>query len=66
MITTKLIMMLKVNKMSSSKGGKGTTNIAMINKTKTGKPKPAKSKREKFCRMADRVNVVMGGSGLAK
>jgi hypothetical protein len=43
MITTKLIMMLKVNKMSSSKGGSGTTNIAMINKTKTGKPKPAKS-----------------------
>ena len=65
MITTKLIMMLKVNRMSSSKGGSGTTNIAMIIKTKTGKPKPAKSKREKFCRMADRVNVVMGGSALA-
>ena len=43
MITTKLIMMLKVNKMSSNKGGSGTTNIAMINRTRTGKPKPAKS-----------------------
>jgi hypothetical protein len=43
MITTKLIMMLKVNKMSSNKGGSGTTNIAMINRTKTGNPKPARS-----------------------
>jgi hypothetical protein len=52
--------------MSKSKGGSGTTNIAMINKTNTGKPKPARSKRAKFCRMADRVNVVMSWSGLAR
>ena len=43
MMTTKPIMMLKVNRMSKSKGGSGTTNIAMINRTKTGKPKPARS-----------------------
>ena len=41
--TTKLTMMLKVNKMSSNKGGSGTTNMAMINRTRTGKPKPARS-----------------------
>jgi hypothetical protein len=45
--------------MSNSNGGSGTTNIAMISKTKAGRPKPAKSKREKFCRMADRVKVFM-------
>jgi hypothetical protein len=41
MMTTRPIMMLKVNKMSNIKGGRGTTNMAMINKTKTGKPNPA-------------------------
>jgi hypothetical protein len=32
--------MLNVNRMSKSNGGKGTTNIAMINNTKAGKPRP--------------------------
>ena len=59
-------MMLKVKNRSSRKVGSGTTSIAMINKTKAGKPKPAKSKREKFCRIADRVNVLMGGGARAK
>jgi hypothetical protein len=59
MITTKLIMMLKVNKMSSNNGGNGTTNMAMIKSTSAGKPNPAKSNFERFCRIADRVNVFM-------
>ena len=36
------------------------------NKTKAGKPKPAKSKRAKFCRIADRVKVFMVRWGLAE
>jgi hypothetical protein len=32
--------MLKVNKMSNIKGGRGTTNMAMINNTMAGKPRP--------------------------
>jgi hypothetical protein len=61
MMTTKPIMMLNVNKMSNSSGGKGTTNMAMISKTKAGKPNPAKLKPERFCRIADRVKVFMKG-----
>jgi hypothetical protein len=52
-------MMLKVNRMSNNRGGKGITNMAMINKTKAGNPSPARSKRAKFCRIADQVNVLM-------
>jgi hypothetical protein len=33
--------MLKVNRMSNNNGGKGITNIAMINNTMAGKPRPA-------------------------
>jgi hypothetical protein len=33
--------------------------MAMIMRTNNGKPKPAKLKLEKFCRMADRVKVFM-------
>jgi hypothetical protein len=41
MMTNKLQPMLKVNRMSNNKGGSGTTNMAMINNTMAGKPKPA-------------------------
>jgi hypothetical protein len=40
MMITKLITMLKVNKKSNKSGGKGSTNMAMINSTKTGMPRP--------------------------
>ena len=40
MMITKLITMLKVNKKSNKSGGKGSTNMAMINNTKTGMPRP--------------------------
>ena len=43
MMITRPITMLNVNKMSNIKGGKGTTNMAMITKTKAGMPKPARS-----------------------
>jgi hypothetical protein len=41
MMTNKLQPMLKVNRMSNNKGGRGTTNMAMINNTMAGKPRPA-------------------------
>jgi hypothetical protein len=40
MMISKLIAMLKVNKMSNIKAGRGTTNMAMINNTIAGKPRP--------------------------
>jgi hypothetical protein len=33
--------------------------MAMIMRTRAGKPNPAKSNFERFCRIADRVNVFM-------
>jgi hypothetical protein len=45
--------------MSSNNGGNGTTNMAMIMRTSAGKPNPPKSNFERFCRIADRVNVFM-------
>jgi hypothetical protein len=41
MMTNKLQPILKVNRMSNNNGGKGTTNMAMINNTMAGKPRPA-------------------------
>ena len=61
MMMTKLQAMLKVNSTSSSNAGKGTTNMAMINNTSAGKPRPVKSNLDRFCRTADRVKVLMGG-----
>ena len=40
MMITKLITMLKVNKKSNKTGDKGSTNMAMINNTRTGMPRP--------------------------
>ena len=40
MMITKLMMMLKVNKKSNKMGGNGSTNMAMINNTRTGIPRP--------------------------
>jgi hypothetical protein len=40
MMITKLATMLKVNKKSNKKGGNGSTNMAMINNTRTGIPSP--------------------------
>jgi hypothetical protein len=40
MMINKLMAMLKVNKMSNIKAGRGTTNMAMINNTMAGKPRP--------------------------
>jgi hypothetical protein len=40
MMITKLITMLKVNRKSNKSGGKGSTNMAMINNTRTGIPRP--------------------------
>jgi hypothetical protein len=41
MMTNKLQPMLKVNRMSNNNGGRGITNMAMINNTMAGKPRPA-------------------------
>jgi hypothetical protein len=41
MMTNKLQPMLNVNRMSNNKGGSGITNMAMINNTMAGKPRPA-------------------------
>jgi hypothetical protein len=41
MMTSKLQPILKVNRMSKRSAGRGTTNMAMINNTMAGKPKPA-------------------------
>ena len=59
MITTRATTMLKVNRMSSSSGGSGTTSMAMITSTSAGIPRPAMSKRDRFCRRFDRVRVLM-------
>jgi len=40
MMITKLATMLKVNKKSNKSGGNGNTNMAMINNTRTGMPRP--------------------------
>ncbi len=40
MMISKLQAMLNVNKMSKSSAGRGTTNMAMINNTSAGKPRP--------------------------
>jgi hypothetical protein len=40
MMTSKLQPILKVNNMSSSNAGSGTTNMAMIKSTSAGKPRP--------------------------
>jgi len=40
MMMTKLATMLKVNKKSNNNGGKGKTNMAMINNTSAGIPRP--------------------------
>ena len=40
MMMTKLATMLKVNKKSNNNGGKGRTNMAMINNTSAGIPRP--------------------------
>ena len=40
MMISKLQAMLNVNKMSRSNEGRGTTNMAMINNTMAGRPKP--------------------------
>ena len=40
MMITKLLAMLNVKRMSSSKGGNGSTNIAMIKSTNAGRPRP--------------------------
>ena len=56
---TSATTILKVNKMSSSKGCSGSTNMAMIINTSAGIPRPAKSKADKFCRIVDRLRVLM-------
>jgi hypothetical protein len=40
MMITKLATILKVNKKSNKMGGNGSTNMAMINNTRTGIPRP--------------------------
>jgi hypothetical protein len=40
MMMTKLATMLKVNKKSNNSGGNGKTNMAMINNTSAGIPRP--------------------------
>ena len=40
MMMTKLATILKVNKKSNNSGGKGRTNMAMINNTSAGIPRP--------------------------
>ena len=40
MMITRLATMLKVNKKSNKSGGKGNTNMAMINNTRAGIPRP--------------------------
>ena len=50
---------LKVNSTSSTMGGRGMTNIPMINKTKPGMLRSLKLNLDKFCRIVDRVSVLI-------
>jgi hypothetical protein len=59
MMITKLIKMLKVNRISSRSAGKGRTNIAMINSTRNGIPSPVNSNFDKRCRIVDIEMVVI-------
>jgi hypothetical protein len=59
MMTTKLHMMLKVNKKSNNSGGSGNTNMAMMTSTTTGILSPLRSNFDKFCRIVDRVSVLI-------
>ena len=52
--------MLKVNKISSSQGGSGSTSMAMMSSTNAGILSPEKLKLLRFCRILDSVSVVMG------
>jgi hypothetical protein len=51
--------MLKVNKKSNNRGGSGNTNIAMMTSTTTGIVSPEASNFDKFCRIVDRVSVLI-------
>jgi hypothetical protein len=51
--------MLKVNRISSSQGGMGTTSIAIINSTRNGIPSPESSNPDKRCRIVDMESVVI-------
>jgi hypothetical protein len=59
MMMTRLTMMLKVNKKSNNRGGSGNTNIAMMTSTTTGIVSPEASNFDKFCRIVDRVSVLI-------
>ena len=59
MMITRLIIILKVNKKSNKSAGKGSTSMAMINNTSTGIPRPARSNFAKFCRIVDRLKVLI-------
>jgi hypothetical protein len=59
MMTTRLHMMLKVNKKSNNSGGSGNTNMAMMTSTTTGILSPVRSNFDKFCRIVDRVSVLI-------
>jgi hypothetical protein len=59
MMITKLIKILKVNRISSRSAGNGTTNMAIINITKNGIPSPVNSKFDKRCRIVDIEMVVI-------
>jgi hypothetical protein len=59
MMMTRLTKMLKVNKKSNNRGGSGNTNIAMMTSTTTGIVSPEASNFDKFCRIVDRVSVLI-------
>jgi hypothetical protein len=61
MMTTKLIKMLNVNKKSSKSAGRGKINMAMMTSTTTGILSPERSNFDRFCRIVDRVRVLIDG-----
>ena len=59
MMINTLAAILKVNNISKIMGCSGMTNIPMINKTKAGMLRSLKLNLVKFCRIVDRVSVLM-------
>ena len=61
MMISTLDAILKVNNTSSTKGCSGITSMPMINKTRAGMLRSLKLNFDRFCRMFDRVSVLMDG-----
>ena len=59
MMIKTLEAMLNVNKTSRKNGGRGKTNMPMINNTRAGILRSAKLNFDRFCRMVDRLSVDM-------